>query len=43
LSHETFLITGMMGCIGAWVLRNLITEGVRVVATDLAADLVRLA
>ena len=41
MSHETFLITGTMGCIGAWVLRNLISEDVRVVATDLAADPVR--
>ncbi|MBI1878926.1 MAG: NAD(P)-dependent oxidoreductase [Chloroflexi bacterium] len=41
MSAETFLITGAMGCIGAWVLRNLAAEGVRVVATDLATDPVR--
>jgi nucleoside-diphosphate-sugar epimerase len=41
MSSETFLITGTMGCIGAWVLRNLVAEGVHVVATDLAADPVR--
>ena len=41
MSNETFLITGTMGCIGAWVLRNLVAEGVRVVATDLATDPVR--
>ncbi len=38
---ETFLITGSLGCIGAWVLRVLLDEGVQVVATDLAADPVR--
>jgi hypothetical protein len=27
MSGETFLITGSMGCIGAWVLRNLVSEG----------------
>ncbi|HXV43871.1 MAG TPA: SDR family NAD(P)-dependent oxidoreductase, partial [Anaerolineae bacterium] len=41
MNSETFLVTGTMGCIGAWVLRNLVAEGVRVVATDLAADPVR--
>lgn len=41
MSNETFLVTGAMGCIGAWVLRNLVTEGVRVVATDLATEPVR--
>jgi nucleoside-diphosphate-sugar epimerase len=41
MSDETFLVTGAMGCIGAWVLRNLVVEGVRVVATDLATDPVR--
>lgn len=38
---ETFMITGSMGCIGAWVLRNLVDQGVKVVATDLATDPVR--
>ncbi len=38
---ETFLVTGSFGCIGAWVLRVLVDEGVRVVATDLATDPVR--
>lgn len=38
---ETFMITGSMGCIGAWVLRNLVDQGVNVVATDLATDPVR--
>ena len=38
---ETFLVTGSFGCIGAWVLRVLLDEGVQVVATDLADDPVR--
>ena len=38
---EKFMITGSMGCIGAWVLRNLVDEGVDVVATDLSTDPVR--
>jgi nucleoside-diphosphate-sugar epimerase len=41
MADETFLVTGSLGCIGAWVLRNLVAEGVRVVATDVAADPVR--
>jgi nucleoside-diphosphate-sugar epimerase len=38
---EKFMITGSMGCIGAWVLRNLVDEGVDVVAADLSTDPVR--
>ena len=38
---ETFLVTGAMGCIGAWVLRNLVREGVRTVALDVATEPVR--
>ncbi len=41
MSAETFMLTGSMGCIGAWALRNLVREGTRVVATDLATDPVR--
>ncbi|MCC6169947.1 MAG: NAD(P)-dependent oxidoreductase [Caldilineaceae bacterium] len=41
MNAETFMLTGSMGCIGAWALRNLIREGTRVVATDLATDPVR--
>lgn len=41
MSNETFMITGAMGCIGAWVLRNLVDENVRVIATDLATNPVR--
>ncbi len=38
---DTFLITGSFGCIGAWVLRNLVDEGANIIATDLADDPVR--
>jgi nucleoside-diphosphate-sugar epimerase len=41
MNTETFMLTGSMGCIGAWALRNLVREGTRVVATDLATDPVR--
>lgn len=38
MSGETFLLTGSMGCIGAWVLRNLVSDGANIVASDLATD-----
>lgn len=41
MSDEKFLVTGAMGCIGAWTLRNLVAEGVPVVAGDLATDPIR--
>lgn len=41
MSTERFLVTGAAGCIGAWVVRLLLDEGVPVVATDLSADLHR--
>src|SRR4051812_36392437 len=41
MTNETFLITGAMGCIGAWALRNLVQEGVTAIAADLATDPVR--
>ena len=41
MSGETFLVTGACGCIGSWVIRNLVQEGVGVVAADLASDPVR--
>ncbi len=41
-NKETFLVTGAAGCIGAWVIRLLLDQGVSVVATDLSDDLKRL-
>jgi UDP-glucuronate 4-epimerase len=35
---ERFLVTGAFGCIGAWVLRQLVDEGVDVVAADASTD-----
>ncbi len=41
MGEESWLLTGSLGCIGSWVLRNLAAEGVRVTATDVATDPVR--
>jgi len=35
MSNESFLVTGAGGCIGVWVLRSLVREGVHVTALDL--------
>jgi UDP-glucuronate 4-epimerase len=35
---ERFLVTGALGCIGAWVVRNLAREGGTPVVFDLASD-----
>lgn len=42
MAAETFLITGAYGCIGAWVVRQLLEEGARVVTYDLSTDPYRL-
>jgi UDP-glucuronate 4-epimerase len=39
---DTYLITGGMGCIGAWALRHLIQSGKQVVNFDQSADTHRL-
>ncbi|MBM4407773.1 MAG: SDR family oxidoreductase [Chloroflexi bacterium] len=39
---ERFLVTGALGCIGAWTVRHLVREGVPVVALDQATDARRL-
>lgn len=39
---ERFLVTGALGCIGAWTARRLISEGVEVWAYDLATQPHRL-
>ena len=38
LMSEHFLITGAMGCIGAWITRVLLREGAQVTAFDLNDD-----
>ncbi len=40
-AKATFLITGCMGCIGAWVLKNLVEAGHQVVATDMVTTISR--
>jgi nucleoside-diphosphate-sugar epimerase len=40
---ERFLVTGALGCIGAWTVRALVHEGVPVVAFDVGRDTRRLA
>jgi len=42
LTQKTFLITGAMGCIGAWVLKHLVAQGKRAIAFDLSTDRHRL-
>jgi len=39
---ERFLVTGALGCIGAWTVRQLVREGVPVIAFDLGSDPRRL-
>ena len=41
MADKTFLVTGAMGCIGAWVLRHLTDLGHRTIASDLGTDPVR--
>lgn len=41
-SGQRFLVTGACGCIGAWTVRQLISEGVYVVAFDISDDVHRL-
>jgi UDP-glucuronate 4-epimerase len=40
--EERFLVTGALGCIGAWVVRNLVMAGHPVAVFDLASDPHRL-
>jgi UDP-glucuronate 4-epimerase len=42
VSPERFLVTGALGCIGAWTVRSLVREGAPVVAFDLGSDRRRL-
>jgi UDP-glucuronate 4-epimerase len=42
MPQEQFFVTGALGCIGAWVVRELVLEGVPVAIFDLAADPHRL-
>src|SRR5688572_1767185 len=42
MRQEHFLVTGALGCIGAWVLRNLVQAGIETTVYDLGTDLQRL-
>lgn len=39
---ERFLVTGALGCIGAWTVRGLVRDGAGVVALDVGSDARRL-
>ena len=39
---NTFLVTGALGCIGAWTVHNLVKSGTRTVVFDLGKDTRRL-
>ena len=41
-ANERFLVTGALGCIGAWTVANLVREGASVTAFDLGSDPYRL-
>lgn len=42
MAQDTYLITGSMGCIGAWVLHHLVKSGRHVVSFDLSTNRSRL-
>lgn len=42
MSEEKFLVTGAMGCIGAWVVCNLVKDGVQTTVFDLSDDNLRM-
>ncbi|NBU64932.1 MAG: epimerase, partial [Chloroflexia bacterium] len=39
---DRFLLTGALGCIGAWVARNLVNQGMPPVILDIGGDPKRL-
>ena len=42
MSQRHFLVTGALGCVGSWVVRNLVKAGVAVTAFDLGSDPYRM-
>jgi nucleoside-diphosphate-sugar epimerase len=42
MATDRFLVTGSMGCLGAWVIRHLLDDGSSVVGLDLSTDARRL-
>jgi UDP-glucuronate 4-epimerase len=43
VTDERFLVTGALGCVGAWTVRELVREGTPVVGFDLGTNTRRLA
>ena len=43
MSHPTYLVTGSMGCIGAWVLHHLVNQNKKAISYDLSTTRHRLA
>jgi UDP-glucuronate 4-epimerase len=43
MATDTFLVTGALGCLGAWIIKNLMQQETRIVAFDLSDDRHRLA
>ncbi len=41
MPDETYLVTGAMGCIGAWVLKHLVERNAKAISADLGTDPVR--
>lgn len=37
-----YMVTGALGCIGAWVVRNLVQQGEKVIVYDLGTDIQRI-
>ena len=42
MTEERFLITGALGCLGAWTVANLVRSGIPTTAFDLDSDVYRL-
>lgn len=42
MAEDCFLVTGALGCLGAWTVRRLVQDGARVVAFDANDDMARL-
>lgn len=42
MADEKYLVTGAMGCLGSWVVRNLVREGVKTTVFDLGTDKQRM-
>lgn len=42
MTNQHYLVTGALGCIGAWVVRNLVQEDVKTTIYDIGTNLQRL-